>query len=177
MIFLKLPPYFEPLRVKTTSHIKKLFPTEVGGGSGEIGMVSQLLLVLNYDSFPYQTFEVHSKKFRGKRAKCQIRAASVRGGNLHQSVAVLCCCFSFCAAGPKAAALQKAWNWNSFFLFLLFQQRAGLLVSKLGLPEREETISLMINEKNTVYNNMSDHIFLMSSSFLNRKCNNWYNTW
>ena len=40
------------MRVKTTSHIKKLFPTEVGGGSGEIGMVSQLLPVFNYDSFP-----------------------------------------------------------------------------------------------------------------------------
>ena len=30
-----------------------------GGGSGEAGMVSQLLPVLNYDSFPYQTVKIN----------------------------------------------------------------------------------------------------------------------
>ena len=40
---------------KKNSHfLKNSQPTGVGaeGGSGEIRMVSQLLLVLNYDSFP-----------------------------------------------------------------------------------------------------------------------------
>jgi len=67
--FLKLPPLFGPLRVKTTIHIGRggfdlkkrekftlfeKFPSERGGegGSGDVGMVSQLFPVFNYESFP-----------------------------------------------------------------------------------------------------------------------------